>query len=240
MNRDPYCPPHDVESRIEALSQKLFNLNTSDNSQWKAYHFQNNDEKYKYFLTPVETPDFLYKLTTDSQNNLHKLPSNLNIQLEPIRYNPNEDNFFKANAYPGRSTIVSNLAAAKKHPSYRVIVYLNMTVFFAPRSLKLNLKQQIPSNNELTDEQLLLLHNIFGDLIMKALLIIECGSITIERSKSSQHQLFRCEHNLAIFLAELMGKTKVIYLHDDVICQSMKILYNHDVNTTDNSIEMNK
>ncbi|TNN18563.1 hypothetical protein EWB00_010053 [Schistosoma japonicum] len=150
-----------------------------------------------------------------------------------------------------------------------------MTVFFAPRSLKLNLKQQIPSNNELTDEQLLLLHNIFGDLIMKALLIIECGSITIERSKSSQHQLFRvesntgvinycsnytrycrcfntiqkyidplyelwCEHNLAIFLAELMGKTKVIYLHDDVICQSMKILYNHDVNTTDNSIEMNK
>nr|AAW26474.1 unknown [Schistosoma japonicum] len=110
---------------------------------------------------------------------------------------------------------------------------------------------------------------------MKALLIIECGSITIERSKSSQHQLFRvesntgvinycsnytrycrcfntiqkyidplyelwCEHNLAIFLAELMGKTKVIYLHDDVICQSMKILYNHDVNTTDSSIEMNK
>ncbi|KAK4471417.1 hypothetical protein MN116_004575 [Schistosoma mekongi] len=149
MNRDPYCPPHDVESRIEVLSQKLFNLNTSNNSQWKAYRFQNNDEKYKmftacisefqhhiansylheinciddlikYFLTPVETPDFLYKLTKDSQNNLCKLPSNLNIQLEPLRYNPNEDNFFKANAYPGRSTIVSNLAAAKKYPSYRV------------------------------------------------------------------------------------------------------------------------
>ncbi|CAH8507318.1 unnamed protein product [Schistosoma turkestanicum] len=152
LNRDPYSPPNDVESRIKALSEKLFNLNSSDNNQWKAYRFQNNDEKYKmftacitefkhhiannylheihtmedlinYFMTPVETPDFLYKLTTDSQNNNNnncKLPSNLNIQLEPVRYNPNEDHFFQANAYPGRSTIVSNLAAARKHPSYRV------------------------------------------------------------------------------------------------------------------------
>ncbi|CAI2729397.1 unnamed protein product [Schistosoma spindalis] len=39
------------------------------------------------------------------------------------------------------------------------------------------------------------LHNIFGDLIMKALWIIEYGSIIIERSKSSQHQLFRVESN---------------------------------------------
>ncbi|KAK4471408.1 hypothetical protein MN116_004574 [Schistosoma mekongi] len=150
-----------------------------------------------------------------------------------------------------------------------------MTVFFAPRGLKLHLKQQLPSNNELTDEQLLLLHNIFGDLIMKALLIIECGSITIERSKSSQHQLFRvesnsgvlnycsnytrycrcfntiqkyidplyelwCEHNLAIFLAELMGKTKVIYLHDDVFCRSIEMLYSRNVHSIDSSVELTK
>ncbi|CAH8536371.1 unnamed protein product [Schistosoma mattheei] len=149
MNRDPYCPPEDVELRIEALSKKLFNLSSSNNNQWKAYRFQNNDEKYKiftacitefnhhiansylheinsiedlinYFMTPVETPDFLYKLTSDARNNVCQLPSNLNIQLEPVRYNPNEDHFFKVNAYPGRSTIVSNLAATRKYPSYRV------------------------------------------------------------------------------------------------------------------------
>ncbi|CAI2729394.1 unnamed protein product [Schistosoma spindalis] len=70
-----------------------------------------------------------------------------------------------------------------------------MNIFFAPRDLKYHLKQQLPVNNDLTNEQLLLLHNIFGDLIMKALWIIEYGSIIIERSKSSQHQLFRVESN---------------------------------------------
>ncbi|CAH8541967.1 unnamed protein product [Schistosoma rodhaini] len=105
---------------------------------------------------------------------------------------------------------------------------------------------------------------------MKALLIVECGSITIERSKSSQHQLFRvesssgsvsycsnctrycrcfntvqkyidplyelwCEHNLAIFLAEIMGKTKVVYLHDDVFCRSLEMLYSKD-NTSTNAL----
>ncbi|CAH8851720.1 unnamed protein product [Trichobilharzia szidati] len=159
MNRDPYCPPMDVESRIQALSEKLLNLksSTDDNNesadhhrhQWKEYRFQDNAEKYKmftacinefkhniansylheintigelidYFSTPVETPDFLYKITKDSQDGNIDLPANLSIQVEPLRYNPNEDTFFKVNAYPGRSTIVSDLAASKKHPSYRV------------------------------------------------------------------------------------------------------------------------
>ncbi|CAH8572686.1 unnamed protein product [Schistosoma rodhaini] len=146
-----------------------------------------------------------------------------------------------------------------------------MSVFFAPRGLKCNLKQQLPANSDLTNEQLLLLHNIFGDLIMKALLIVECGSITIERSKSSQHRLFRvesssgsvsycsnytrycrcfntvqkyidplyelwCEHNLAIFLAEIMGKTKVVYLHDDVFCRSLEMLYSKDNTSTNASV----
>ncbi|CAH8851732.1 unnamed protein product [Trichobilharzia szidati] len=159
MNRDPYCPPMDVESRIQALSEKLLNLKSSTNDnnestdhhhhQWKEYRFQDNAEKYKmftacinefkhniansylheintigelidYFSTPVETPDFLYKITKDSQDGNINLPANLSIQVEPLRYNPNEDTFFKVNAYPGRSTIVSDLTASKKHPSYRV------------------------------------------------------------------------------------------------------------------------
>nr|CAH8851450.1 unnamed protein product [Trichobilharzia regenti] len=157
MNRDPYCPPMDVESRIQALTEKLLNLKLSTNNnnesagrhQWKEYRFQDNAEKYKmftacinefkhniansylheintvgelidYFSTPVETPDFLYKITKDSQDGSIDLPANLSIQVEPLRYNPNEDTFFKVNAYPGRSTIVSDLAASKKHPSYRV------------------------------------------------------------------------------------------------------------------------
>ncbi|CAH8556664.1 unnamed protein product [Heterobilharzia americana] len=122
----------------------------NNNGDWKTYRFQDNAEKYKiftacinefkhtivnsrlheintindlieYFLTPVDTLDFLSKLKSDLQNDHNgKLPPNLNIQVEPIRYNPNEDDFFKVNAYPGRSTIVSNLAACKKFSSYRV------------------------------------------------------------------------------------------------------------------------
>ncbi|CAH8531371.1 unnamed protein product [Heterobilharzia americana] len=127
MNQNPYQPPPDVESRIQALSEKLFNINplNNNNGDWKTYRFQDNAEKYKiftacinefkhtivnsrlheintindlieHFLTPVDTLDFLSKLKSDLQNDHNgKLPPNLNIQVEPIRYNPNEDDFFK-------------------------------------------------------------------------------------------------------------------------------------------------
>uniref|UniRef100_A0A095AMS7 Large ribosomal subunit protein mL50 n=1 Tax=Schistosoma haematobium TaxID=6185 RepID=A0A095AMS7_SCHHA len=119
MNRDPYCPPEDVELRIEALNcvymllyflKQIFTACITEFNHHIAnsylHEINSIEDLISYFMTPVETPDFLYKLTSDARNNVCQLPPNLNIQLEPVRYNPNEDHFFKVNAYPGRSTIL--------------------------------------------------------------------------------------------------------------------------------------
>ncbi|VDP39370.1 unnamed protein product, partial [Schistosoma curassoni] len=45
-----------------------------------------------------------------------------------------------------------------------------------------------------------------------------------------------CEHNLAIFLAEIMGKTKVVYLNDDIVCRSLEMLYSRDIISTNASV----
>lgn len=74
----------------------------------------------EYFSTPVAEADFLHQIAKDSEKKLINLPANLHIQTDPVRYNEDSDNFFNCNAYPGRSTIVSNLAAAKKYPGSRV------------------------------------------------------------------------------------------------------------------------
>ncbi|CAH8851735.1 unnamed protein product [Trichobilharzia szidati] len=144
-----------------------------------------------------------------------------------------------------------------------------MSVIFAPRDLTCELKQKLlatGNGSNLSDEELVLLYNTFGDLIMKALAIVENGSITLERSKS-QHQVFRvesnsgglnycsnytrycrcfntvqkyiapvyelwCEHTLAIYLAEIMGKIRVVHLTDEALSRSMEMLYMQDTTTT--------
>ena len=42
-------------------------------------------------------------------------PKNLHINLEPIRYNPNSNDFFSVTAFPDRPTIVSSVKYKKKY-----------------------------------------------------------------------------------------------------------------------------
>lgn len=71
-----------------------------------------------YFLQKVEPED---KLTAMVQENLEQsnLPPNLVIQVEPIRFDPNDKSFFSTTAFPGRSTIMSGIEESKKYPSHK-------------------------------------------------------------------------------------------------------------------------
>ncbi|CAL8093323.1 unnamed protein product [Calicophoron daubneyi] len=143
MKTKPYNPPEDTESRIKQLAIRIVQAPPSNPS---GYTFKSNAEKYKlftacakefdhpvlnsflhelgsvdaliqYYLTPVCSPDVLQTLTDECSRD--QLPPNLHIQTEPLRYNPATDTFFGCTAYPGRSTVVSSLAALRKHKGFR-------------------------------------------------------------------------------------------------------------------------
>ncbi|TPP67866.1 Mitochondrial ribosomal protein l50 [Fasciola gigantica] len=140
----PYRPPPDVESRIKELAINLLKANSENPS---SYCFKSNEERYKiftacanefnhsvlnsylhelrdveslikYYLTPVASPDALYHLLDEAENG-NQLPPNLCIQTEPLRFDPNDQTFFKTTAFPGRSTIISGLSTAKKYKGFR-------------------------------------------------------------------------------------------------------------------------
>ncbi|KAH9515144.1 54S ribosomal protein L50, mitochondrial [Bulinus truncatus] len=63
-----------------------------------------------YFTTPVRDTSTFDDLAKQ------KLPKNLHIQLEPIRFDPETDTFFDGKtAYPDRPTIVSSLKYSRKY-----------------------------------------------------------------------------------------------------------------------------
>ncbi|VDP84286.1 unnamed protein product [Echinostoma caproni] len=140
----PYSPPHDVKSRINSLAVRLLGAESANPS---AYRFKSNEELYKiftacseefqhsvsnsylhelvdveslirYYLTPVTSPDALYRLMDKTEND-DQLPPNLCIQTEPLRFDPNDKSFFSTSAYPGRSTITSGLATARRYKGFR-------------------------------------------------------------------------------------------------------------------------
>ena len=72
----------------------------------------------EYFSKGVEPEDKLVAMLEEhKQNNI--LPSNLVLQIDPIRFNITDKTFFPTTAYPGRSTIVSGIETSKKYPSYK-------------------------------------------------------------------------------------------------------------------------
>ena len=70
----------------------------------------------EYFESAVEPEDKLVAMVEDKS----KLPPNLVVQVEPIRFDPENKSLFPTTAYPGRSTIVSGIEESKKYPSVKV------------------------------------------------------------------------------------------------------------------------
>lgn len=72
----------------------------------------------EYFLQDVESEDKLVAMLEEHSRSPN-LPPNLVIQVDPIRYHPDDKSLFSTTSFPGRSTIVSGLDTSKKYPSYK-------------------------------------------------------------------------------------------------------------------------
>ena len=72
----------------------------------------------EYFSREVQPTDKLVAMAEEHAQKSN-LPPNLVLQINPIRFNPNDNTFFPTTAFPGRSTIVSGIATSKKYPSYK-------------------------------------------------------------------------------------------------------------------------
>ncbi|KAM7538144.1 hypothetical protein Aperf_G00000078718 [Anoplocephala perfoliata] len=72
-----------------------------------------------YFLQRVEPEDKLAAMVQENSEQSN-LPPNLVLQVEPIRFDPNDKSFFSTTAYPGRSTIMSGIEESKKYHSHKV------------------------------------------------------------------------------------------------------------------------
>nr|CDS30898.1 mitochondrial ribosomal protein l50 [Hymenolepis microstoma] len=142
--RSPYRPSENVEPRIQSLAAKcLPNFVTLG----EPYQFPDRQSKIKflkacmkefdhtipsnilhemedlnsvkdYFHQEIKPED---KLDAMVEENARKsnLPPNLVIQIEPIRFDPNDKSFFSKTAFPGRSTVMSGIEESKKYPSYK-------------------------------------------------------------------------------------------------------------------------
>uniref|UniRef100_A0A0X3NTN5 Large ribosomal subunit protein mL50 n=2 Tax=Schistocephalus solidus TaxID=70667 RepID=A0A0X3NTN5_SCHSO len=145
FSRRPYSPPTDVVSRLSSITLRCFH---KDLEPAKSHTFSNNSEKYlflsscvrefkhpipssllhemndidsvlSYFSTPVKSDDTLVNMVALSDDK-DALPSNLVVQVDSIRFDPNDKSFFPTTAFPGRSTIVSGIDTSKTYPSIKV------------------------------------------------------------------------------------------------------------------------
>ncbi|VDM32833.1 unnamed protein product [Hydatigera taeniaeformis] len=141
---NPYRPPEDVEARLKLIARRTLPTFTDSNDSFK---FPSRQSKVKflkacmqefnhtipssflheledlkgvkdYFLKAVEPEDKLIAML-EEHSRLSNLPQNLVIQVDPIRYNPDDKSFFSTSPFPGRSTIVSGLDTSKKYPSHK-------------------------------------------------------------------------------------------------------------------------
>lgn len=137
----PYKPPEDAENQIKIISQDIFgNLDC----KWKEISLNDSYLKYKllnrciqhfnhdipnsylhkmiklsdvvqYFITPVRGITSYDDLIREK----NKLPPNLHVIPEPLRFHPDTDNIFGGiTAFPKSATIVSGLKAKKKYKGY--------------------------------------------------------------------------------------------------------------------------
>ncbi|XP_023231975.1 uncharacterized protein LOC111631870 [Centruroides sculpturatus] len=137
----PYKPPEDTENQIKIISQDIFG---KVDIEWKDISLEDSYLKYKlltrciqhfnhdipnsllhkmtklsdvleYFLTPVEGILPYDVLVRDS----NKLPQNLCVIPNPLRFHPETDTLFGGiTAFPKSATIVSGLKSKKKYRGY--------------------------------------------------------------------------------------------------------------------------
>jgi hypothetical protein len=138
---EPYDPPKDVEKRLDMIFKQVFGDHKSSTSMGDTslkdpvYKFKFLTECAKEFRHEVPNPS-LYGMTTvgdviqfyktrvqglvnyDQMVRDHeKLPTNLHVISEPIRFNPEHNELFKGeDAFPGSTQYVRGLRAQKKYP----------------------------------------------------------------------------------------------------------------------------
>ncbi|XP_046391188.1 39S ribosomal protein L50, mitochondrial [Ischnura elegans] len=134
----PYSPPEDVENQLHRIGNKYFGSKVSGDIR-----FDNAAEKFKvlaecnkvfkhcvpnselhsmvtfgdvigFYLTPVVTTTPLDEMKT------MKLPPNLHVQHDYVRFQPDTDVMFGGiSAFPKSSTIVTGLKYRKKYKGYK-------------------------------------------------------------------------------------------------------------------------
>ncbi|VDD79946.1 unnamed protein product [Mesocestoides corti] len=141
----PYRVPKDVESRLESVARRCLLKFKNLSEPYKfpdrgskvkflkacmqefnhaipsnvLHELDDVDSVRKYFSVNVEPEDKLVAML-DDHFAANSLPSNLVIQVDSIRCDPEDKSFFSTTPFPGRSTIVSGLSSSKKYPSRKV------------------------------------------------------------------------------------------------------------------------
>ncbi|XP_055862489.1 39S ribosomal protein L50, mitochondrial-like [Biomphalaria glabrata] len=132
-----YNPPADVEAKILSIAATIIGFQVD-----MSYQLNDRLIKFKLLTKLMEEFDHIIPNTelcdlntlanvvsyfdtpvrdTTSFDDLarQKLPKNLHIQLEPLRFDPETDTFFDGKtAFPNRPTIVSSLKYSKKYKGH--------------------------------------------------------------------------------------------------------------------------
>ncbi|CAB3370316.1 Hypothetical predicted protein [Cloeon dipterum] len=136
-NGKPYTPPPDVQKRLLEISKLCFPATWGLNDKfddvdakfkflslcWKEFDHEvpnsmlaalnNLGDVYSFYHTEVKKVSPL-----DAMKDM-ELPPNLHVQYEYLRFHPDTDTMFGGvSAFPGSSTIVTNIKYKKKYKGY--------------------------------------------------------------------------------------------------------------------------
>jgi len=135
-----YTPPQNVQTLLDQAHEEVFGSNLNgktklDNwpkkfeflskcadltNHWvpnsQLGHLKTVEDVVEFYCTPVKTTTPYDDLVRSTD-----LPPNLHVQENPLRFHPDTDTLFGGvTAFPGSSTIVTDLAAKKKYKGYKV------------------------------------------------------------------------------------------------------------------------
>ncbi|XP_064612404.1 large ribosomal subunit protein mL50-like [Liolophura sinensis] len=138
-----YSPPNDVEERIQRITEEV----CGNTPEWRTQSLEDRTVKFKIltrcikeFDHDIPNPELsdintnadvinFYSTPVHDRNSYEDLanldlPRNLHIQLDYLRFDPDNDPMFGGvNAFPGRPTIVTGLRAKKKYKGTNIAQY---------------------------------------------------------------------------------------------------------------------